>query len=312
MQAGAARQPRYAAADKLHLTPEAAQDIARRLRKAGPPKPGQPVLRVFRYGIDDLRLYKALDVAGLEGRVVVVDTMQFADAVLTSRNKRTGKAVNLAEARRAAQAAGVPLFVLRAVSAQRVLEALGPLLGLQREPQQQFDVAGQSVRGAVLQQTGSSSSSSHLGKEPRLLRWEEVEGDGSEELLQLLWRPAAADGSSSRSASRSTAVVVEPSPRWLAWCAAQQQAGQGGGGSSPAAADAAAAAAAAAGFTGGAAAVLECVRSADVEDAREALLPANPTQRAGERYKLHKPLRHGSRLRRRRLQRDLRLQQAPW
>ncbi|WIA29377.1 hypothetical protein OEZ86_011881 [Tetradesmus obliquus] len=236
MQAGAARQPRYAAADKLHLTPEAAQDIARRLRKAGPPKPGQPVLRVFRYGIDDLRLYKALDVAGLEGRVVVVDTMQFADAVLTSRNKRTGKAVNLAEARRAAQAAGVPLFVLRAVSAQRVLEALGPLLELQREPQQQFDVAGQS-----------------------------------------------------------------------------QQAAQGGGGSSPAAADAAAAAAvAAADFTGGAAAVLECVRSADVEDAREALLPANPTQLAGERYKLHKPLRHGSRLRRRRLQRDLRLQQAPW
>jgi hypothetical protein len=48
MQPDAGRQLRYTAADKLHLTAEAAWDIARRLRKAGPPKPGQPVLRVFR------------------------------------------------------------------------------------------------------------------------------------------------------------------------------------------------------------------------------------------------------------------------
>jgi hypothetical protein len=46
--AGAERQPRYTAVDKLHLTSEAAEDIARRLRKAGSPKLGQPVLRVFR------------------------------------------------------------------------------------------------------------------------------------------------------------------------------------------------------------------------------------------------------------------------
>jgi hypothetical protein len=234
--------------------------------------------------------------------------MQFADAVLTTRNKRTGKAVNLAEARRAAQAAGVPLFVLRAVSAQRVLEALAPLLGLQQEPPQQLGVAGQQGLGAALQTGGSSSSSSSLGREPRLLRWEEVEGDGSEELLQLLWGPAAAgDGSRGRNASRSTAVAVQPSPRWLAWCAAQQQASQLGDSSSPAAAHAAAV-----GLAGAAAAVLDCVRNADVEDTREAQVPANPTQRAGERYKLQKPLRHGSRLRRRRLQRDLWLQQVPW
>jgi hypothetical protein len=48
LQPDAGRQLRYTAADKLHLTAEAAQDIARRLRKAGPPRAGQPILRVFR------------------------------------------------------------------------------------------------------------------------------------------------------------------------------------------------------------------------------------------------------------------------
>jgi hypothetical protein len=265
-----------------------------------------------RYGIDDLRLYKALDLAGLEGRVVVVDTMQFADAVLTTRNKRTGKAVNLADARRAAQAAGVPLFVLRAVSAQRVLEALAPLLGFEQdedELRQQQNQAGQQELGAALQ--ADVSSSSRLGTEPRLLRWEEVEGDGSEELLQLLWGPAAAPCRNNLGASQGTAVIVEPSPRWLAWCAAQQQRSQCADSSSSGLAWTAATAMKQL-QAGAAAAVLDCVRSSDVEDTREELLPANPTQRAGERYKLQRPVRHGSRLRRRRLQRDLWLQQVPW
>jgi hypothetical protein len=48
LQPDAGRQLHYTAADKLHLTAEAAQDIARRLRKAGPPRAGQPILRVFR------------------------------------------------------------------------------------------------------------------------------------------------------------------------------------------------------------------------------------------------------------------------
>ncbi|KAF6262502.1 hypothetical protein COO60DRAFT_612472 [Scenedesmus sp. NREL 46B-D3] len=313
MQAADGRQPRYTAADKLHLTPEAAKDIASRLRKAGPPKRGQPVFRVFRYGIDDLRLYKALDLAGLEGRVVVVDTMQFADAVLTTRSKRTGKAVNLAEARRAAQGAGVPLFVLRAVSAQRVLEALAPLLGLEQQPQQLLSAAGapadQPQRLGAELPGSSSSSSSSFGREPRLLRWDEVEGDSSEELLQLLWCPAGHASSNSGSGSIETAAVVEVSPRWLAWHASQQQQQQcqlADDGSSAALHPAAGV------LAGAPAAVLESVRNADVEDAREALLPANPKQRAGERYMLRRPLRHGSRLRKRRLQRDLWQQQVPW
>jgi hypothetical protein len=266
-----------------------------------------------RYGIDDLRLYKALDLAGLEGLVVVVDTMQFADAVLTTRSKRTGKGVNLAEARRAALGAGVPLFVLRAVSAQRVLEALAPMLGLEQQAQQQLHAAGRldgQQEGLGAERQGSSSNG--LGREPRLLRWEEVEGDGSDELLQLLWG-AAGHGSSSSSnrGGRETAVSVESSPRWLAWHSAQQQQQQqqceAGNSSSSAALKPAAGV-----LAGAPAVVLECVRSADVEDSREALLPANPTQRAGQRYLLRKPLRHGSRLRHRRLQRELWLKQVPW
>jgi hypothetical protein len=267
-----------------------------------------------RYGIDDLRLYKALDLAGLEGRVVVVDTMQFADAVLTTRSKRTGKGVNLAEARRAAQGAGVPLFVLRAVSAQRVLEALALMLGLEQQAQQQLDAAGRlngQQEGLGAERQGSSSSS--LGREPRLLRWDEVEGDGSDELLQLLWGAAghSSSGSSSNRGGRNTAVSVESSPRWLAWHSAQQQHQQQQ--CEPGDTSSSVALTPAAGVLAGApAVVVECVRSADVEDSREALLPANPTQRAGERYLLRKPLRHNSRLRHRRLQRELWLKQVPW
>jgi hypothetical protein len=237
--------------------------------------------------------------------------MQFADAVLTTRSKRTGKGVNLAEARRAAQGAGVPLFVLRAVSAQRVLEALAPMLDVEQQPQQQRDAASvlEGQREALgAERQGSSSS---LGREPRLLRWEEMEGDGSDELLQLLWGSAGRGcSSSSIRGGRDTAVSVESSPRWLAWRSAQQQQQLQ---CTPGDSSTNAVPQYAAGVLAGApAVVVECVRSADVEDSREALLPANPTQRAGERYLLRKPLRHGSRLRHRRLQRELWLKQVPW
>lgn len=239
--------------------------------------------------------------------MVVVDSMQFADAVVTTRNKRTGKAVNLAVARRAAAAAGVPCLQLKAVSAQRLLETLGPLLGLQGEPA--AALGGQHSNssslqdpwggsGAAEQQQGAGFGLRHvlqdahgLRSQPRLLRWEEVE-DGSDELLQLLWGQAAAElagkvGTGNSTSGNSSAVAVVASARWLAWRAAQ---------AGPASA----------------AAVLELVRSSDVEDSRDGLVPTNPTQRAGERYRLAKPLRHGSRLRHKRLLRDLRLRQVPW
>lgn len=61
---------------------------------------------------------------------MVVDSTADADAVLTTFSKRTRKNVNLATAKQAAAGAGVPLLVLPAVSAQRLVEAVGPLMGL--------------------------------------------------------------------------------------------------------------------------------------------------------------------------------------
>jgi hypothetical protein len=228
-----------------------------------------------RYGVDDLRLYKAVDAAGLEGRVVVVDATADADAVLTTLSKRTGKNVNQAAARRAAAGGGLPLLVLRAVSAQRLLEAVGPLLGLQQQDE------GPSGDGQE-EQGQDAGSWCRLGDAPRLLRWEEVEGDGSEELLALMW------GAGESSSSSAAGGACAPSPRWRAWCAGQA--------ASPALGTALAAE----------------VRGADVEDARDALVPANPSARVGQRHRLMKPLRPYSRQRRRRLRRDLALAQADW
>eukprot|EP00775_Hariotina_reticulata_P010374 gene10374-10532_t len=172
------RRSSFKAADKLQLTQEQARSIAARLRKAAKPKPGQPVVRLFRYGIDDLRLFKALEVAGLEGRVVVVDTLDFADAVLTTRSKRTGKNVDLSVARRAAASADVPCLVLPAVSAQRLLEALGPLLGLPG-----VQAGGEAVAGKADWQPAGVS---RLGRHPHFLAWEDLDEDAAQQLGHLL------------------------------------------------------------------------------------------------------------------------------
>lgn len=227
-----------------------------------------------RYGVDDLRLYQAIDLAGLEGRLVVVDSSSNADAVLTTYSKRTGRNVDLSTAKRAAAGAGVPLLVLPAMSAQRLLEAVGPLLGLPA-----VDDSVGSAAGASQQQWASQA--------PRLLRWDELEGDGSEELLQLMWG-SGGSASMGPAAEGSIAGACCPSPRWHAWCAAQA--------ASPNCADA----------------LFAAVRDADVEDAREGAVPSNPTARAGERHRLLKPLRPRSRIKRRQLRHDVAMRKVDW
>lgn len=245
-----------------------------------------------RYGVDDFRLYKALDMAGLEGRVVMVDSTADADAVLTTYTKRTRKNVNLATAKRAAAGAGVPLLVLPAVSAQRLLDAVGPLLGLPTV--EEALAAGDADAWRYSQQQAQLD-------EVRVLRWDELEADGSEELLQLMWSD---DNSSSTSSSEGSAGGMPhrsfpttdaavagacyPSPRWRAWCAAQ------------------AALPACSGV------LFDAVRDADVEDTRDAEVPINPTARAGERHRLLKPLRPYSRIRRRKLRKELEMQRVSW
>ncbi len=51
------------------------------------------------YGIDDVRLYKALQAADALGLVVVVPDVASSDAVWATRTKRTGKMLTLTEVR---------------------------------------------------------------------------------------------------------------------------------------------------------------------------------------------------------------------
>lgn len=89
---GPPAKPTFTAADKAYLKPEQRAELARRLRRPRPSATGgQPALRVFRHAIDDLRLFQALEAAGLAGRVVVADSVQEADVVLATRRKRTGQ-----------------------------------------------------------------------------------------------------------------------------------------------------------------------------------------------------------------------------
>ncbi len=51
------------------------------------------VLRVLRFGLDDLRLYRAIHEAGMEGRIVVTDAPELAHVVLATRYTRTGRQI---------------------------------------------------------------------------------------------------------------------------------------------------------------------------------------------------------------------------
>ncbi|GLI69110.1 hypothetical protein VaNZ11_013657 [Volvox africanus] len=86
-------------------------------------------LRVFCYGIDDVRLYRALEPADALGLVVLVPDVESADTVWATRVKRTGKALSLKEISNAARNANKPFVELSAVSAVRVMEAVEALTG---------------------------------------------------------------------------------------------------------------------------------------------------------------------------------------
>ncbi|EFJ52103.1 hypothetical protein VOLCADRAFT_103113 [Volvox carteri f. nagariensis] len=167
---GTGDQAIRAASSRTHLRgpdPAAAGRSAGSETQPGPgTKPGKPdvallplPLRVFCYGIDDVRLYRALEEADALGLVVVVSQVAAADAVFATRVKRTGKALTLDEVgpgrhrespvvstdavlafRRprtescsgisnAARNANKPFVELSAVSAMRVMEAVEELTG---------------------------------------------------------------------------------------------------------------------------------------------------------------------------------------
>jgi hypothetical protein len=53
------------------------------------------LLRVYRFAVDDLRLFKAIVEAGMLGRIIVVDRISEADLVLATKHRRTGKEASL-------------------------------------------------------------------------------------------------------------------------------------------------------------------------------------------------------------------------
>ncbi|GAX83044.1 hypothetical protein CEUSTIGMA_g10470.t1 [Chlamydomonas eustigma] len=126
----------FRVADKTYLKPNQRTELSRLLRSADKrvTRSGIP-LRVYRYAIDDLRLYNALEASGVAGQVIVVDAVEDADVVLATRRKRTGKDVPLLKAQRTAENAGLPYFQLPTVSPLAVMEVLSPLLGLPEVPE---------------------------------------------------------------------------------------------------------------------------------------------------------------------------------
>ena len=92
-------------ADDFTQQPASAPGRGTRVPASSPaptPGPSRP-LRVFKHGVDDLRLFKALEQAGMGGRVVVVDSLQGADVVLCTRRKASGKDVDVKRSRSAAR-----------------------------------------------------------------------------------------------------------------------------------------------------------------------------------------------------------------
>lgn len=228
--------------------------------------------------------------------------------------------VNIAPIRNAAANEGVPFVDLRAVSALRVADALAPLLA----------------------QLGSDwRPPEHLGARNhnmgRELRQAELQEDGGDELLQLLWQAEARRAGGTASSSSAHAGGAAPAGMRIRGgdSAAAQRAGPLSGGAGDLLASLAAAsagvdvAATASGSSSGAGfkgALLEQQAARmidpfdwmspaylDVEDDRQRLLPRNPTARLGERYPLIRPIKHGAQLRRKRLRKVLWEQErAPW
>jgi hypothetical protein len=124
-------QPTFRAADKVYLKPDERKELSRRLREPRDWKRGlPPTLYIYRYGLDDLRLYKALEAAGLAGIVLVTDRIEDANVVLATRRKRTGKDLSLVNAERAARNSRLPFYEVKSISPERVFEIFGPILGL--------------------------------------------------------------------------------------------------------------------------------------------------------------------------------------
>ena len=284
-------------ASKTQLTDDEAGEVARRLREpgsdgssgAGTGSSGSGdgsstgVIRLYRYAVDDFRLLKALDQARLEGRVIVVNGVEDADIVVAVRAKRTGKQVDVGPARRAAAARGVPFVELPALTARRLVDALAPLLGEgAAAAAMAAALAAAPPRGVFARAAGGVGDDDA----PRVITAAEAAADGGDALMQLLYAGAGQEGEEELAAAGAAAAAA---------------AGMANGGSSGGVGDRA--------ITRRAARLADpwaFLAEADAEDDRADVPPRNPTARAAARYPAPaRPIRHGERVRRRKLERLL-------
>jgi hypothetical protein len=273
----AAAGKRITAADKTQLSSEQAEEIARRLRApaAAAASARGGLIRVYRYAVDDLRLLKALDDAKLEGRVVVVDTVETADIVIAARRKRTGKQSDPTAVRNAAAARGIPFAELPVVSGRRVAEALAPLLGPAAAAAAAAAARAAAPPGNWDAAGGGGGGGGGGGDGPRLISGAELDAGGGNQLMQLLW---------SGNGGNDTQQQIVMAGGSLS----------GGGGGEPLARRAA--------RLGD---PWEFLAVVDAEDDRSDAVPPNPFARAAAKYQVRRPMRHGSRIQRRKLAKDL-------
>lgn len=172
-------------------------------------------------------------------------------------------------------------IALQALSAKRIVEALAPLLS-------PADAAAAAAAVGLFTPVQGVPGGGAVGgrragggEEPRLIRGEELQGGGGDQLMQLLWGGGAGD---------------------------REAMGQGLGGQLAGGAGAAAGAgweplsvrAARMGDP------WEWLAAVDAEDDRLEELPANPAERAASRHPAPwRPLRHGSKIRRRKLEKEI-------
>ncbi|KAF5829178.1 hypothetical protein DUNSADRAFT_16443 [Dunaliella salina] len=346
--------PSYAmlhAQHKQQLSVAERQQLAVRLRRAlhrlppGMDPPCPLLIRLFRYAVDDLRLFQAIHAAGMEGTIVVVDDPDEADVLLATPRKRTGKEVPLAEAKRLAETRGLPLVSLRTLSAVRLMKALSPLMGIPVPPHL---LPGAQQR---LQQ-------------PQPLKTTRPDVDASRKVLELLGRGGVGKQQQQQQQQQegepqvpavvtglhTSPVIMPGSPLWSStWGTCSSMEGFSGSRNSidsingrqgprvclPEALSCGTAARFgvravqdARATSGGAAAqarlssrpllqqleqhVAADLDDSDVEDSRSGLLPPNPTKHLGPRYPLKRPLMHGSRISRKRAAKKLAEERAPW
>mmetsp|Transcript_13899 Transcript_13899/g.37584 ORF Transcript_13899/g.37584 Transcript_13899/m.37584 type:complete len:428 (-) Transcript_13899:1269-2552(-) len=334
---------------KQQLSVAERQQLAVRLRRAlhrlphGMDPPCPLLVRLFRYAVDDLRLFQAIHTAGMEGTIVVVDDPDEADVLLATPRKRTGKEVPLTEAKRLAETRGLPFVSLPTLSGVRLMKALSPLMGIPVPPHL---LPGPRQR---LQQ-------------PQPLRMARPEVDASRRVIELLDRRGKGKQQQQQQQQGNPEVpavvvgvdasqVILPGSPLLS-----SREGTGSGtesaGSSRSSSNSgvsqqgpkaflpeALSSSTAARFgvravqdtrltSGGAAAqarlslrpllqqleqrVAADLDESDVEDARTGLLPRNPSEHLGPRYPLMRPVMHGSRISRKRAAKKLAEERAPW